>query len=103
MENIINILLDSFDIAYMFAVNVLTYIVIKMIDELNGEKAVPVWQKRMVAVICGLLLGLLIYAGNGYEFTPKIVYSFILSLVTWDTVFKPIVKYFKHLDYKKDD
>lgn len=31
-------LLSKFDLAYMFAVNVATYIIIKVIDNLNGER-----------------------------------------------------------------
>jgi hypothetical protein len=27
------------------------------------------------------------------------MYSFILSLVSWDVIFKPLLKYFKNLDY----
>jgi hypothetical protein len=30
-----------------------------------------------------------------------ILYSFILSLVSWDTVFKPIIKRLEGFDYKK--
>ena len=100
MEKIIDLLLNSFDFGYMFSVNILTYLVIKTIDQLNGpNKSVPVWLKRIVAVIGGLILGgIICYQG---QYSNILLYSFIASLISWDTIFKPIVKYFKNLDYNK--
>lgn len=102
MEKIIDILLNSFDFGYMLTVNILTYLIIKSIDALNGpDKAVATWAKRLVAVMSGILLGGIIYFYSGYS--NMILYSFIASLVTWDTVFKPVVKYFKNLNYNQDE
>ena len=102
MEKIIDLLLGSFDFGYMLTVNILTYLVIKTIDQLNGQnKGVSTAVKRIIAVICGLLLGGII-CYNG-QYSNVILYSFIASLVSWDTVFKPVVKYFKNLDYNKDE
>lgn len=102
MEKIIDLLLNSFDFGYMFSVNILTYLIIKTIDQLNGpDKSVPVWVKRIIAVFCGLLLGGLICINS--EYTNTLLYSFIASLISWDTIFKPIVKYFKDLDYNKNE
>lgn len=102
MEKIIDLIIDSFDLGYMFSVNILTYLVIKLIDQLNGpDKAVPEWQKRVVAIICGLILGGIICYTSG--FSTILVYSFIASLVSWDTIFKPIIKYFKNFDYNKNE
>ena len=82
-------LLSRFDIAYMFAVNVATYLIIKTIDKFNGEKIVPTWTKRIVAVIVGIIIGLAV-TSFGTDKTI-ILYSFILSLVSWDILFKPIL------------
>ena len=102
MEKIIDILLNSFDFGYMLTVNILTYLVIKSIDALNGpNKAVPTYIKRLVAVLSGIILGGIIYVHSGYS--NIILYSFIASLVTWDTIFKPVVKYFKNLNYNSDE
>lgn len=102
MEKIIDILLNSFDFGYMLAVNILTYLVIKAIDTLNGpNKAVPTMLKRTIAVLSGAILGGIIYIHTGYS--NVILYSFIASLVTWDTVFKPVVKYFKTLSYNESN
>lgn len=101
MEKIIDILLDSFDFSYMLAVNVLTYFVIKTIDSMNGKKHVPTWVKRIIALICGLILGAIITITSGFSNT--LLYSFILSLISWDLIFKPIIKRLKGADYKNKD
>jgi len=56
--------------------------------------------KRLIAVICGIVLGIIMSLTEG--FSMIIVYSFILSLVSWDALFKPILKHYKQLDYFKD-
>jgi energy-converting hydrogenase Eha subunit F len=100
MDRLIDILLDSFDFGYMLATNVLTYIIIKVIDFLNKEKVVPVYLKRIIAFISGGLLSSIIIYTNGFSTT--ILYSFILSLISWDFVFKPIIKKFKSIDYRRE-
>lgn len=101
MEKIIDILLDSFDFSYMLAVNVLTYFIIKTIDSMNGKKHVPTWTKRIIALLCGLILGAIITITSGFSNT--LLYSFILSLISWDMLFKPIIKKLKGADYKKSN
>ena len=100
MEKIFDLLLGSFDFGYSFSVNLLTYLTIKLIDNLNGKKRVPTYMKRIIAVICGIILGIIVIITQG--FSMIIVYSFILSLVSWDAIFKPLLKYYKQLDYFKD-
>lgn len=102
MEKIFDLLLNSFDFGYMIAVNIVTYLIIKIIDELNGEKAVPVWAKRLTAVGSGLLIVFILYLLQ-QPITPVFLYSFIASLVSWDIIFKPLLKYYKKLDYKQND
>ena len=97
-EQLTNLLINSFDFGYMFSVNVLTYLIIKTIDYLNGDKSVPTWLKRTIAVISGLILALIIVLMSG--FTSSLLYSFILSLVSWDTIFKPLLKFIKGASYK---
>lgn len=100
MEKIFDLLLGSFDFGYSFSVNLLTYLIIKLIDNLNGEKQVPTYMKRIIAVICGTILGGIMIITEG--FSMIIAYSFILSLVSWDALFKPLLKHYKQLDYFKD-
>lgn len=97
MEKIFDIVLSSFDFGYTLSVNILTYLCIKYIDSINKDKVVPTWIKRLIAVLCGSTLGGIIISTQGYS--NIIMYSFILSLVSWDVIFKPLVKYFKNLDY----
>ena len=97
-EQLTNLLINSFDFGYMFSVNVLTYLIIKTIDYLNGDKSVPTWLKRTIAVISGLILALIIVLMSG--FTSSLLYSFILSLISWDTIFKPLLKFIKGASYK---
>lgn len=99
-EQLTNLLLNSFDFGYMLSVNILTYLVIKVTDYLNGDKIVPTWLKRTIAVICGLIIAGILTATNG--FTNSLLYSFILSLVSWDTIFKPLLKLIKGASYKSD-
>lgn len=97
MEKIFDIVLSSFDFGYTLSVNILTYLCIKLLDSLNKEKVVPTWAKRIIAVVCGITLASIIVTTQGYS--NIIMYSFILSLVSWDVIFKPLLKYFKNLDY----
>lgn len=93
-------LLSKFDLAYMFAVNVATYIIIKVIDNLNGEKIVPTYLKRIIAFIIGAVIAFAVISFG----TDKtiILYSFILSLVSWDILFKPILNIIgDKFNYKK--
>ena len=100
MEQIVDLILGSFDFGYSISVNILTYLIIKLIDNLNGKKEVPTFMKRTIAVISGIILGVTIVLTQG--FSMIIVYSFIFSLVSWDAIFKPILKHYKQLDYFKD-
>ena len=99
IDKIVDILINSFDYGYMLSVNVLTYLIIKVVDYFNGGKIVPVYAKRLIAVISGIILGVIIILSNGYSNT--LLYSFILSLVSWDVIFKPIIKKIKGANYKK--
>lgn len=98
VSKILDSIFSSIDLVYMLAVNISTYLVIKLIDELNGEKAVPVYAKRVITLVTGAAIGVIVYALGGNAIT--IFYSFILSIVSWDVVFKPILHKFKNLDYK---
>ena len=101
LEDFIKELLSHFDFAYMFAVNVLTYLLIKAIDSVNGTKAVSTAVKRLIAVLAGAGIGA-VAVKLGSE-PATMVYSFILSLVSWDILFKPILnKLNDKINYRKD-
>lgn len=101
IESFVKELLSHFDFAYMLIVNIVTYLVIKVIDNLNGDKAVPTWGKRTVSVISGIALGCAACYLGGDKIT--LFYSFFVSLVSWDIIFKPLLKKLgDKIDYKKD-
>ena len=75
----------------MFIVNVLTYIIIKVIDYFNGDNKVPTWQKRCVLVISiAAMIG--IYIAAGYDNAIMLVNSAVLAPVFWSWVVSPILK-----------
>ena len=91
IDVIVNGILSNFDFGFMFIVNVLTYIIIKVIDYFNGDNKVPTWQKRCVLVISiAAMAG--IYIAAGYDNTIMLVNSAILAPVFWSWVVSPILK-----------
>lgn len=91
IDVIVDGILSNFDFGFMFIVNVLTYIIIKVIDYFNGDNKVPTWQKRCVLVISiAAMTG--IYIAAGYDNTIMLVNSAILAPVFWSWVVSPILK-----------
>lgn len=97
MDKFINVIVDgilsNFDFGFMFIVNVLTYIIIKVIDYFNGDNKVPTWQKRCVLVISVVTMAG-IYIASGYDNTIMLVNSAVLAPVFWSWVVSPILKKF---------
>lgn len=99
IDYIINNILSNFDFRYMLSVNVLTYIIIKVIDELNKEKKVSTLIKRIVLVISIILISI-VYKLIGYDNNIELVNSAILAPVFWSWIAKPICKKL-NIDYKQ--
>ena len=78
-----------FDLSFMLCVNVLTYILIKAIDDINGDKSVGCF-----AIAAG-------YIAGGYKNTTILINSAILAPVAWSWIFKPILKKIG-VDYKQN-
>lgn len=97
INNIITTVISSFDFSYCISVNVLTYLIIKIIDSLNGNKTVSTWSKRIVLLVVIFSTGVL-YNLIGCD-NKILLNSAILAPVFWSWVIKPICKYFK-IDYK---
>lgn len=100
IKEIVNLIINNFDFGYCAVINIATYIIIKIIDELNGNKAVPTIVKRLI------LFGCIIGIGTAYYFldgnAKVILNSSILAPIFWSWVLKPIcVKL--NIDYKKID
>lgn len=93
IDVIVNGIISNFDFGFMFIVNVLTYIIIKVIDYFNGDNKVPTWQKRCVLVISiATMAG--IYIAAGYDNAIMLVNSAVLAPVFWSWVVSPILKKF---------
>lgn len=90
-----------FDLSFMLCVNVLTYIFIKVIDDINGDKSVGTWTKRLVMIISCFAIAAG-YRAGGYEETVILINSSVLAPVAWSWIFKPILKKLG-VDYKQID
>ena len=97
INNIITTIISSFDFAYCISVNVLTYLIIKIIDSLNGNKTVSTWSKRIVLLVVIFSTGVL-YNLIGCD-NKILLNSAILAPVFWSWIMKPICKRFK-IDYR---
>lgn len=91
IDVIVDGILSNFDFGFMFIVNVLTYIIIKVIDYFNGDNKVPTWQKRCVLVISIFTMAM-IYIASGYDNTIMLVNSAVLAPVFWSWAVSPILK-----------
>lgn len=92
-----SVITDNFDFSYCICVNILTYLIIKIIDDLNGNKDVSTWSKRLV------LLAVILFTGVVYHYigcdNKILLNSSILAPVFWSWIIKPIFKRF-NIDYK---
>uniref|UniRef100_A0AAU8MHI1 Holin n=1 Tax=Geladintestivirus 5 TaxID=3233137 RepID=A0AAU8MHI1_9CAUD len=88
ISQIINTTIESFDFSFCITVNVLTYLIIKLIDEINGSRKVTTWTKRSVMLIAVIVISIAYYiTGNN----PKlIINSAILAPVFWSWIGKPV-------------
>ena len=100
ISQIINTTIESFDFGFCIAVNILTYLIIKFIDELNGSRKVATWTKRSVMIITVIIISIAYYITGS---NPKlIINSAILAPVFWSWIGKPICDKL-NIGYRKDD
>lgn len=96
MEELINQLLpqllDNFDLIFMFVVNVLTYLIIKVIDVLNKDAPVSTLVKRIILVT--VILACTVAYGLIGEFNIKLINSAVAAPVFYSWILKPILKKF---------
>ncbi len=100
MEQIINQLINNFDFSLMLAINVATYAMIKIIDDINGDKIPTTWQKRFVFIVMSTIMSI-IYACTSNVSINIIINSCIVAPVAWSWLAKPIAKKLG-IDYKKE-
>ena len=100
ISQIINTTIESFDFSFCISVNILTYFIIKLIDELNGSRKVATWTKRCVMLIVVICISIAYYVTGS---NPKlIINSAILAPVFWSWIGKPICNKL-NIDYRKDN
>ena len=100
ISQIINTTIESFDFGFCVAVNILTYLIIKLIDELNGSRKVATWTKRGVMLISVFVIIMSYYVTGS---NPKlIINSAILAPVFWSWIGKPICDKL-NIGYRKDN
>lgn len=98
MEQIINQLISNFDFTLILIINVVTYIFIKLIDEINKEKIVTTWQKRIIFASVSIIIGYIYYFLSDIKLII-IIDSIIVAPVAWSWLAKPIANKLG-LDYK---
>ena len=96
--NTIQTTLNSFDFAYCIIVNVLTYLIINVINSRNGNIDMKKWSKRIILFLCIVIVGTFYYF-NGSDI-KLVVNSAIIAPVFWSWIMKPICRHFK-IDYKQ--
>lgn len=100
MDIIINNIINDFNFALMIIINIITYTIIKIIDELNGDKIPTIWQKRIVFLIVVIIIGVIYKIITDIP-VNIIINSCIIAPVAWSWLAKPIAKKLG-IDYKKE-
>ena len=96
----INEIINSFDWSYMLVVNLITYLVIQAINEkTKKKKSLKKLTKMLITIVIGVLIAIANYFLKENTDLLKLFYSFVLSMISFDYIFKPILKKIK-LDYK---
>lgn len=101
IDVIVDGILSNFDFGFMFIVNVLTYIIIKVIDYFNGDNKVLTFHKRCILAL-SIVTMTGVYIGVGYDNVIILVNSAVLAPVFWSWVVSPILKKFG-IGYKDID
>ena len=83
INKIFDLLAANIDFAFMFSV--------KKADEINKKKQVSRFMKRLITLFSGVALAVPLVLLDGLELKVAL-YSFILSLVSWDGLFKHVIK-----------
>lgn len=90
MNEIINKLIGNFDFGYMLVVNVLTYLIIKVVDSIDNRPTIPIVEKRIYLFV-SILIVTGIYILIGYEDNIVLINSAILAPIAWSWIFRPII------------
>lgn len=98
-EQLVLNVISSISVIYILSVNVLTYEIIKLIEIINKAKKLSKLFKMIIAFISGIIIAIIMICTKTLTIDVAI-YSFIISLLSWDYIFKHVVKKLNK-DYKK--
>ena len=91
--------MNNFDISYMLSINILTYMIIKIVDYFNKEAKVKLIIKRIILIICTIVCCILYSLLANIE-THIMINSTIAAPVFYSWVLKPILKKY-NLNYNE--
>ena len=101
LMNVIHIILTTLDVTFILMCNICTYLVIKFSEDIITKKGTSILFKRIITLLVGIVLGIFTFCLNKNCDIVQLFYSFIFSLFSFDYIFKPIIRKFSSVDYKK--
>ena len=99
METIINQIINNLDFNCIININILTYVIIKIIDVFNGTRKVPK-NIKIICLITSMFIITSLYLYNGYEDKIVLANSAIAAPVAWSWLLKPMFNKL-NINYKK--
>ena len=99
MESIFERILSVFSIEYMVSVIIASYFVIKVVDSLNGDKAVPSGIKRLITFGVGAISFWVFRVFTEVAF-ETLVSSYFAAVFFYDAAIKYLIQKLD-VDYKK--
>lgn len=99
MEQIINLIIENFNFAYMLSINILTYMIIKTIDYFNKDKQVSLLIKRLILIVCTIVLAIIYKLFTNID-NEILLNSTIAAPVFYSWILKPIITKY-NIGYKK--
>lgn len=103
IDHITEEIINNFDFTLMLMINILTYIIIKLMDKYEEQDHFSTWKKRIVFVLVSISFGILYKSINDI---PAIVAinSCIAAPIVWGWFAKPIANKlgidYKHVEFK---
>lgn len=91
MEILFSRLFEVLSLEYMFSVIVASYLTIKLVDVLNGERIVPSWMKRVITCVVGVIL-LIVFAKFTDVTIQCLIASFFSAVFVYDTAIGAIIR-----------
>lgn len=98
MDTIIEKIFEVLSLEYMFSVIVATYLVLKVVDFVNGDRVIPTWLKRVCTCVVGAVL-FVVFVRFTDTSIQCLTASFFAAIFVYDTAIKALIKKL-NLDYK---